>query len=238
MHILGNLFLVFTHISSIISIQFPDNNFDNFNDNTVKNKKELSNQINAHLRNLTLTSLRCSNETQTGDYSYYTMLFRKYSQSGTAAEKEATKLQLFLPSVGSLIANETETEIIPGDKINLPFVMRYTQHGYGYYTFVKFNYVFENIISPGCYLNYYICNIGCDDCSTTNWCKSYETGAYHKEDDNTKCFQGEVKEYYLDGTMYKKCYSLCLTCAKPGDSLNNNCNKCKPRIVYCYKGRN
>ena len=36
MHILGNLFLVFTHISSIISIQFPDNNFDNFNDNTAR----------------------------------------------------------------------------------------------------------------------------------------------------------------------------------------------------------
>ena len=93
------------------------------------------------------------------------------SDTATAEEIADTQVRLYLPSVGTITSNETGTDISSGEQFDLPFIMKYTQDGYGYYTSVKFNYVYGSISSPDCYIHYYICNQGCKQCNKTNWVK-------------------------------------------------------------------
>ena len=172
MQLNANLFLIsiMNCISSFISLPNIDNDLKmtyvkaaNYSNN------EFANPTNYPLRNLSISSLRCENYTYNGDYLYYTFFYHQIqSSSATDAEKAESQIQFFLPSVGTIFSNGTGEVLTSGQKVNFPFVLKYKQEGFGYYTYVKFNFVYRNIISPDCYNNYYICNNGCKACSTTN----------------------------------------------------------------------
>ena len=243
---ISNLFFIsiLTTFSNIISFSYLSNHFnENYLNPFKNNKNALTNQHCFSLRHLTISSLTCNDGTQQGDWSYYTMTYNSLtSDTATAAEIAATQVRLYLPAVGAITSNETGTAILSGDQFNLPFIMKYTQDGYGYYTSVKFNYVYGNISSPDCYIHYYICNQGCKQCNKTNWCEVCKDNYYFREDDSARCYYSSTG-YYLDTNIFRKCYSLCYSCSSGGTSLYNNCKSCstgyykvtKETTYNCYK---
>ena len=235
---------ILTTFSNIISFSYLSNHFnENYLNPFKNNKNALTNQHCFSLRHLTISSLTCNDGTQQGDWSYYTMTYNSLtSDTATAAEIAATQVRLYLPAVGAITSNETGTAISSGDQFNLPFIMKYTQDGYGYYTSVKFNYVYGNISSPDCYIHYYICNQGCKQCNKTNWCEVCKDNYYFREDDSARCYYSSTG-YYLDTNIFRKCYSLCYSCSSGGTSLYNNSKSCstgyykvtKETTYNCYK---
>ena len=55
---------------------------------------------------------------------------------------------------------------------------------------------------------------------------SCPSGSYPLEN-GFLCLNEKPQGYYLDSTIYKKCYESCKNCNGYGDSNNNNCNECK-----------
>jgi hypothetical protein len=60
-------------------------------------------------------------------------------------------------------------------------------------------------------------------------CSTCKDGYFPTVDNPTNCYPG-VKGpdgYYLNGTIFSKCYDACLTCSGPGTFANPNCLTCK-----------
>jgi hypothetical protein len=94
------------------------------------------------------------------------------------------------------------------------------------------------------------CNSLCETCSGTStdnnmFCNKCIFGYYNKIDNLTSCFKGNQPQYFFDGLLYQKCYSLCQTCSNSpsNDSKDMLCNSCisgyfpkKDSMSNCFKG--
>ena len=76
-----------------------------------------------------------------------------------------------------------------------------------------------------------------------NLCTQCNTDYYPKENDPSNL--GEYKDcyknpegYYLDSTIYKKCYETCKTCNTQGDSENHNCLTCNENFPFIIEKNN
>ena len=61
-------------------------------------------------------------------------------------------------------------------------------------------------------------------------CNTYKSDYFKKEDNINSCYKGPIDNYYLDGTIFRKCYDInCLEC-----SSYNVCTKCKSNYYLKY----
>jgi hypothetical protein len=80
---------------------------------------------------------------------------------------------------------------------------------------------------------YQSCYSSCQRCSalgdtTNNKCDSCKPNYYTKIDNTTSCFTGPQNSYYLDGNIYKTCYTTCKTCFPTAYTTSNHqCTTCK-----------
>jgi hypothetical protein len=104
-------------------------------------------------------------------------------------------------------------------------------------------YYLDTNIYRQCYSTCLTCNTIGD--SNDNKCTSCIASYFPKVDVMSNCFTGPQTKYYLDGSVYQKCYSTCDTCTTtPGDATNHQCNTCitnfypKEDIMSnCYTGQ-
>lgn len=76
----------------------------------------------------------------------------------------------------------------------------------------------------------YICDISCAHCNIWNvsWCTICGSGYYPKEESPlpNRCYIPSPYNYYLIGSVFKKCFSLCASCSGLGNTSNHLCNSC------------
>ena len=58
-------------------------------------------------------------------------------------------------------------------------------------------------------------------------CKTCKEGYFFLNESSTICINSIVDGFYLDKDVLKPCFSSCALCSSGGDSLHNNCDKCK-----------
>ena len=87
------------------------------------------------------------------------------------------------------------------------------------------------------------CLICSQEALNKNLCNKCNTNYYPKENDDLNsseyfnCYQ-EPEGYYLDNSLYKKCFYTCKTCSKEGNSLIHNCNQCNDNFSLIIKKEN
>ena len=78
----------------------------------------------------------------------------------------------------------------------------------------------------------------CIECNSDD--SYYAAEGYSTNKKYLPCFNTAPEGYYLDGTIYKKCYESCKTCNALGDSTDHKCTSCKDDLISdgipnCYE---
>jgi hypothetical protein len=73
-------------------------------------------------------------------------------------------------------------------------------------------YFLENNIWKRCYKICKTCSSYPNNPETDMQCNSCIDGYYPMEDYLTNCFQGIIKHYFFNGSIYRKCFNLCKSC--------------------------
>jgi hypothetical protein len=73
-------------------------------------------------------------------------------------------------------------------------------------------YYFVSPLYKNCYSSCLSCTAYPTDPTVNMFCSTCISGYYTKVDNTTSCFTGTVQGYYLNGTVYSKCYVNCKTC--------------------------
>ena len=110
-------------------------------------------------------------------------------------------------------------------------------------------YYLDSTIYKNCYYTCKNCNgygnsynHNCIECNSNypyaqitagakNCYNSCPSGTFRKESEYL-CLNEKPEGYYLDSTIYRKCYESCNKCNRYGDSYNHNCNECKVNYPY------
>ena len=73
------------------------------------------------------------------------------------------------------------------------------------------------------------CSSECKTCLSFTKCLSCDNINYLKVDGEYRCLPlNTIQEgYYIDNSLYKKCYNTCKSCSKGGTNNINNCNEFK-----------
>jgi hypothetical protein len=109
------------------------------------------------------------------------------------------------------------------------------------FTGIQISYYLDSIVYKRCFDTCKFCNTAGD--LLNHQCSACIDGYYPKFDNPTNCFQGQINYNYLDGNIYKSCYTTCLTCLTLGTPDNHQCTSCAtnyyPKIdsmTSCFTG--